>query len=404
MSVGLSSYPASATDTDTTLRLAQIGQSISTLDTLLLGATELSRMVEQGEQDSQRLRQRMSKFSQLGSAAARAVEGQRVAAEAEAVRQHVGGLRTALASLRADMRAVGEQELPQAEREQLAAQLRADEHAAEAVAQDVSKLFEAARTLGQDRMQAKEAPAARATGMVATELPTAEAAADSEGVQPPASLRAQLQGFARDMRALAYSDRPPAAGNIDGSAQTDSRVAQLQGRFAQWSEQTRAPQMMDPNEMTQWIMRQAYVDNSQDMRSYAYKLQFQTALKSALRDELQQVRQFRSSHGPASDDKDKKLTEAYSRKRIRRDPEVGSDGVWRVRPVSEDGEIVDDGALQEYIRDLETALSSCSDDMQIAQLELQAMTQRQQQVLNALSNLSKSLHETSMAILRKIGN
>ena len=42
--------------------------------------------------------------------------------------------------------------------------------------------------------------------------------------------------------------------------------------------------------------------------------------------------------------------------------------------------------------------------MQISQLELQNMMQRQQQVMNVLSNLSKTLHETSMAIIRKIGN
>ena len=59
--------------------------------------------------------------------------------------------------------------------------------------------------------------------------------------------------------------------------------------------------------------------------------------------------------------------------------------------------------LEKEIKKLEGQLSSIGDDAQLANIDLQNALQKQQQTLQTMSNVSKMLHDTAMAIIRKIG-
>ena len=59
--------------------------------------------------------------------------------------------------------------------------------------------------------------------------------------------------------------------------------------------------------------------------------------------------------------------------------------------------------LENYIQGMEEKLNSVGDDAQLANVDLQNMLQKQQQTLQMMSNISKMLHDTAMAIIRKIG-
>ena len=48
-------------------------------------------------------------------------------------------------------------------------------------------------------------------------------------------------------------------------------------------------------------------------------------------------------------------------------------------------------------------LNSAGDDAQLANVDMQNILQKQQQLLRMLSNISKQLHDTAMAVVRKIG-
>lgn len=61
------------------------------------------------------------------------------------------------------------------------------------------------------------------------------------------------------------------------------------------------------------------------------------------------------------------------------------------------------GEHQDYIDKLEEELSSVGDDAQLANVDLQNWLQKQQQTLQMMSNISKMLHDTAMAVIRKIG-
>jgi hypothetical protein len=59
--------------------------------------------------------------------------------------------------------------------------------------------------------------------------------------------------------------------------------------------------------------------------------------------------------------------------------------------------------LENYIADLEQQLSTVVHDAQSANIDLQNSLQKQQQTIQMLSNVSKILHDTAMAVIRKIG-
>jgi len=52
---------------------------------------------------------------------------------------------------------------------------------------------------------------------------------------------------------------------------------------------------------------------------------------------------------------------------------------------------------------LEESLSTSGDDAQLANIDLQNQLQKQQQTIQTMSNVSKMLHDTAMATIRKIG-
>ncbi|MCH8063555.1 MAG: phage tail protein, partial [Chloroflexi bacterium] len=58
---------------------------------------------------------------------------------------------------------------------------------------------------------------------------------------------------------------------------------------------------------------------------------------------------------------------------------------------------------ESLIDELDARLSSIGDDAQLANIDLQNSLQKQQQILQTISNVSKMLHDTAMAVIRKIG-
>ena len=59
--------------------------------------------------------------------------------------------------------------------------------------------------------------------------------------------------------------------------------------------------------------------------------------------------------------------------------------------------------INDAIAAAEESLNSIGDDAQLANIDLQNTLQKQQQTIQMLSNISKVLHDTAMAVIRKIG-
>ena len=60
-------------------------------------------------------------------------------------------------------------------------------------------------------------------------------------------------------------------------------------------------------------------------------------------------------------------------------------------------------ALQKLLESWDEELQDVGDDAQLGNIDLQNALQKQQQTIQMLSNVSKMLHDTSMAVIRKIG-
>ena len=58
--------------------------------------------------------------------------------------------------------------------------------------------------------------------------------------------------------------------------------------------------------------------------------------------------------------------------------------------------------LPGYARYLETQLKAVDDDAQMANIELQNALEKQQQMMQTMSNVSKALHDTAMAVIRNM--
>ena len=60
-------------------------------------------------------------------------------------------------------------------------------------------------------------------------------------------------------------------------------------------------------------------------------------------------------------------------------------------------------ALQKYLEKWEEELQGVGEDGQLGNVDMQSILEKQQQTMQMLSNISKMLHDTTMAIIRKMG-
>ena len=179
-------------------------------------------------------------------------------------------------------------------------------------------------------------------------------------------------------------------------------MASLQSRWASYLTKRKIDGWVDVNQLIQHVMREAYVSSSEDLKMYAQKLKFHTDLKAMLRDELKRARSFLSEH--TADREKGELDTPFEKLKFELQPQVDANDALVPKKPEADGTTTHSAELNDYIKELDQMLNTVGDDAQLAQIDLQNMTQRVQQAVQMLSTLSKLLHETAMAIIRKIGS
>lgn len=107
---------------------------------------------------------------------------------------------------------------------------------------------------------------------------------------------------------------------------------------------------VDINEVIQHILSETYLKANNDLQNNAQRLKFLNDMKIQIREELAKTR---------------KTTE-------------------------------------DYITSIEERLSTIGEDAQLANIDLQNMLQKQQQTIQMLSNMSKVLHDTALAVIRNM--
>ncbi len=160
---------------------------------------------------------------------------------------------------------------------------------------------------------------------------------------------------------------------------------------------------IDVNALVQSVLRESYQESTQDLKFYAEKVKFFNGVKKQIREELTRARETKSElitsdayKNASSDDKDS-VGVNYAPNGINT-TFTGQDTATAAPDAP-----TTNAELDAYIQGLEEQLSSVGDDAQLANVDLQNMLQKQQQTMQMMSNISKMLHDTGMAIIRKIG-
>jgi hypothetical protein len=169
----------------------------------------------------------------------------------------------------------------------------------------------------------------------------------------------------------------------------------------------------DPNALVQEVLRDSYLQATEDLRLYAEKVRHFNENKKALRAYLAALRTFRDNVMSAARTRsidlcsgDKKdltmLTELFGQ--YAHTYEVGEVEYGLCIPARVPVAGVDNLAqLDAAIAHWEERHAAIGDDAQLANVDLQNVLQKQQQLLQMMSNISKILHDNAMAVIRKIG-
>jgi hypothetical protein len=231
------------------------------------------------------------------------------------------------------------------------------------------------------------------------------------------NLPSDLRGGLDDIAMQASASAETAATTQGTGSNTGGVSTNLQGRWAEFMGKISTTGNVDVNTLVQFVLREAYMENTKDLHFYAQKVKFYNDLKKGIRDELTQARELLSFQAG----KDGKDAVVYSNENGSFDGDVDSagkyhkqdfvtepafdeaTGQWVVQPSKDGGTVTTKEDLETYIKNLEEKLSSVGDDAQLANVDLQNMLQKQQQTLQMMSNISKMLHDTAMAVIRKMG-
>jgi hypothetical protein len=140
--------------------------------------------------------------------------------------------------------------------------------------------------------------------------------------------------------------------------------------------------------IVQWVLREAYLEPNADLAHRADKVRHFNQQKKAIHD---QVSELRAAHGKFVKGK----AQVKTLKLLPR---------FKGKPsIQLATEMVSEAQLDSLITKWEEQLASVGDDAQLANVDLQSALQKQQQTMQTMSSVSKMLHDTAMAIIRKIG-
>jgi len=199
-----------------------------------------------------------------------------------------------------------------------------------------------------------------------------------------------------------------------GSNLTSMSAADAQAQFAGLLQNGPSIDYQDVNALVQQVLREAYGQNTEDLRHYAEKVKHFNSQKEMVRGFLSDLRELSTASrekaigegktGDALDTAGLSGTGSfYSAGGAEAETAMMMGMPQSLSDLPAGKEVDSLAKLDDYIKTWEDKLNSIGDDAQLANVDLQNMLQKQQQTLQMLSNISKALHDTAMAIIRKMG-
>ena len=219
--------------------------------------------------------------------------------------------------------------------------------------------------------------------VVAFTGPALPAKAQQRAAQPPREFRisaAQERTVTRSLNTRQLAQLNRIAGRL--AEGTSSR--QIQAEWESFATQLRGSDI-DVNALVQFVLHQAYQESQADLQAYADRVRFHNEQKEAIRGELSRLRAFKSS-----------LERGDRRTDFR--PNMS---VWRaISNYRPQAVIKSTDPIDALLSEWEEHLQTVGDTVD---MQMQNILQKQQQTMQMMSNMAKMLHDTAMAIIRKIG-
>jgi hypothetical protein len=173
------------------------------------------------------------------------------------------------------------------------------------------------------------------------------------------------------------------------------------------------PRSIDPNALVQQVLRDAYLQTTEDLRYYAEKIRYFNERRKEARAYLGALRDFRVAvcrsardrgidiRRPDEDDMSR-LAEIFKEHTRPYDTRDVACELSIPNKVPAEG-VSDLEQLEVENKHWEEELNSIGEDAQLANVDLQNMLQKQQQTLQMMSNISKTVHDSAMSVIRKLG-
>ena len=146
---------------------------------------------------------------------------------------------------------------------------------------------------------------------------------------------------------------------------------------------------LDINALVQTVRRESYLQQTEDLKKYQDKVQYFNETKKKIRDEQDKARKAIITPGSAP---------------LRKMNITAEKGTPPIISSQNAGVVKTEQERQDYLRYLQDKLNSVGDDAQLANIDLQNVLQKQQQLVQMISNISKLLSDTAMNVIRKIGS
>jgi len=146
---------------------------------------------------------------------------------------------------------------------------------------------------------------------------------------------------------------------------------------------------LDVDALVQSVMRESYLQQTEDLKKYKDKVQYFNETKKKIRDEQDKVRKAKITPGSAP---------------LRKMNITAGKGIPIIISSQNAGIVKTEQERQDYLRYLQDKLNAVGDDAQLANIDLQNALQKQQQIVQMMSNISKLLGDTAMNTIRKIGD
>jgi hypothetical protein len=154
---------------------------------------------------------------------------------------------------------------------------------------------------------------------------------------------------------------------------------------------------VDVDALVQAVLRESYLEVMRDLADQASRAKFYNDLKKLMRSELEQARE-KLAASPTDADVGQYVPLSFDLK-----PTYGPDGQpLPAVPVPGETPLTTKAELAAYVENLESQLKTVGDDAQLASIDFQNTLQKQSQLIQTLSAISKLLHTTATSIIQKL--